>query len=218
MGDVRSTLRFHLSPPSRRVALSAELPFGAEAAQRFLNLIDGCERYLEYGAGASSLAASELSRQFVTVESDRYFLKVVQDACSSQCLDTGQDLGVFIHADIGLTGTWGKPLFPSIPRPNKWNSYPYAPWVSLGEDFRSDLILVDGRFRVACALTVAVQQQHSSWLLMFDDYTERREYWGTEEFLRLKERCGRMAIFEPLPSLDRKAAYRALAHYLRDWR
>lgn len=218
LGDFRSTLRFHLSPPRRRVSLSAELPFGAEVVQRFLNLIGGCDGYLEYGAGASTLAAYDLNRQFVTVESDQHFLKSVEDACSSRSPDQERDLGVFIHADIGPTGTWGKPLFPSIPRPNRWKSYPYAPWARLGNHFRSDLILVDGRFRVACALTVALQQQNSSWLLMFDDYADRREYWATESFLRLRERCGRMAIFEPSPSMDRKAASLALKHYLRDWR
>ena len=218
LGDVRSTLRFHLTPPSRRVSLSAELPFGAEASRRFLNLIDSHESYLEFGAGASTLAAYDVNRQFVTVESDQHFLKSVEEACSSRNLDHERSPGVFIHADIGPTGTWGKPLLPSIPRPNRWKSYPYAPWAKLGKDFRSDLILVDGRFRVACALTVALQQHNNSWLLMFDDYAERREYWATENFLRLKERCGRMAIFEPSPSMDRKAASLALEHYLRDWR
>jgi hypothetical protein len=154
----------------------------------------------------------------VTVESDRHFLKSVEHACSPRNLDSEPDLSVFIHADIGPTGTWGKPLFPSIPRPSRWKSYPYAPWVTLGHEFRSDLILVDGRFRVACALMVALQQQDSPWLLMFDDYSERREYWVTADFLRLKERCGRMAIFEPLSRMDHKAASLALDHYSRDWR
>ena len=218
LGDVRDTIRHHLTPPSRRVSPSSALPFGSEAVQCFMDLTSACDSYLEYGSGASTLAADELRRQFVTVESDRHFLKSVERALSSQSPDWEQDLGILIHADIGPTGTWGKPLFPSIPRPSRWKSYPNAPWATLGDEFRSDLILVDGRFRVACALTVALQQPESTWLLMFDDYSERREYWATEGFLKIKERCGRMAIFEPLPSMDRQAAYLALEHYSRDWR
>ncbi len=202
----------------RRILLSPELPFGIEGNQRFVDLVARSRTYLEYGAGASTLCAFEMVPRTVTVESDGHFLRMIERRCSLHRRERKHEQSAFIHANIGPTGTWGKPLFPSFPRPKTWKTYASAPWAKLGRDFRADVILVDGRFRVACALTVALQQQNSSWLLMFDDYAERREYWATENFLRLKERCGRMAIFEPSPSMDRKAASLALEHYLRDWR
>jgi len=218
LGDVRSTLQYHLSPREQRVSPSVELPFGLQGSQCFRELVAESDTYLEYGAGASTLAAYEMHRQIVTVESDKHFLKAVKSACSSRGQDSEHNRSHFIHADIGPTGTWGKPLFPSIPRTTKWKSYAFAPWAMLGSHFRADVILIDGRFRVACALTVALQQHDSQWLLMFDDYLERKEYWQTEEFLRLKERCGRMAVFEPQLGVDRAAALTALEHYSRDWR
>lgn len=218
LGDVRATFRYHLSPRQHRVSPSAELPFGPAGSHCFGRMVAEADTYLEYGAGASTLAAHEMQRRMVTVESDKHFLKAVERACSSGIPDPEYGRSTFIHADIGPTGTWGKPLFPSIPRPAKWKSYALAPWVTLGPDFRADVILIDGRFRVACALTVAIQQHDSQWLVMFDDYSERKEYWGTEEFLRLKTRCGRMAVFEPQSGLDRTAASVALERYSRDWR
>jgi len=215
---VRDSLRHHLKPRNRRVALSTELPFGREASQYFKELVTGTEIYLEYGAGASTLMAHELRCHFVTVESDAYFLELVEDECLSLNSGREKDFATFIHADIGRTGAWGKPVFPSFPRPTKWKSYAAAPWATLGRDFRAAAILIDGRFRVACALTVALQQPDDPWILMFDDYTERREYWAVEEFLQLKRFCGRMAIFEPSPGIDRNAAIVALEHYNRDWR
>ena len=217
-GDVRSTLQYHLSPRDRRISLSSDLPFGIKGTRCFMDAIDECQHYLEYGAGASTLAAYETRRPMVTVESDKHFLRLVEEACSSQSLHPKHGSSVFIHANIGPTGTWGKPLFPAIPRPKTWKSYANAPWAALGQNFRADAILIDGRFRVACALTVALQQQDAPWTLLFDDYTERKEYWATENFLRVKEICGRMAVFGPLPNLDTTAALRALEHYSRDWR
>ena len=218
--DIQTTLQYHLSRKHQRVELSATLPFDDEANRYFINLVSSSASYLEYGAGASTLNACPRVHEFVTVESDKHFLKAIRDACLLQYPDdrNADAIRFFIHADIGPTGTWGKPLLPSFPRPSRWKRYAIAPWADLGQGFRADVILIDGRFRVACALTVALQQPDTHWSLMFDDYTERREYWATEDFLRIKRLCGRMAVFEPLPSMDREAALLALEHYSRDWR
>jgi hypothetical protein len=64
-----------------------------------------------------------------------------------------------------------------------------------------DLILVDGRFRVACALKCIQALKNSYDMMLVDDYS-RSEYRVIETFAKLDRMCGRMAVFRPGPCLD----------------
>ncbi len=60
-----------------------------------------------------------------------------------------------------------------------------------------DLVLVDGRFRVACALT-AIKNLYDKFdfEILFDDYADREFYHAIEEFACLHDMHGRMAVFK----------------------
>ncbi len=61
-----------------------------------------------------------------------------------------------------------------------------------------DVVLIDGRFRVACFLTVMLRATKPVTVL-FDDYHKRPEYHWIEEFGAPVDRARRMARFEVTP-------------------
>jgi hypothetical protein len=66
-------------------------------------------------------------------------------------------------------------------------------------------VLVDGRFRVACALhtLAAARPRRASFRMLLDDYDNpqdpRPEYRVLEDFVPLTSRAGRLGVFEVTP-------------------
>lgn len=219
--EVRDTSLFILRPPNWDEVISDKLPFGEPADDRFRDALSRCQQYLEYGSGASTLVAASMGCRFVTVESDESFLDAVRSRCAGSGADSADtDRRRYLYADIGRTGPWGVPLgrVRTTTRISRWSRYPLAPWNALGDDFRADLVLVDGRFRVACALAVILHQSGTEWTLLLDDYRERPEYLALEEVADLHEMWGRMAVFHPNADADPAQVQRMLTQYQADWR
>jgi hypothetical protein len=189
--------------------------FDNESSMLFTSLIHNCRFYLEYGSGGSTVLAAHLNKSFISVDTDRFFLKSVGRKIGS--LASHQRL---VHVDIGLTGPWGSPLrtaHPTTQRLNKWKAYPGVPWRFI-DVCLPDLILVDGRFRVACALTcLANLKGFSSATILIDDYAGRPYYHVVEKYAKLLKLAGRMAIFQATPQVGQNLK-EVIDHYSRDWR
>ena len=180
----------------------------------FLDCLDRARSYLEYGSGGSTVLAGRSGKVFTTVDSDRFFLDQVRRKVG----DDGA-AGRFIYADIGITGEWGYPLFRRITpaRLRRWRRYAELPFE--GGGFTPDLILVDGRFRVACALVTTRELRHlPGTTLLIDDYAGRPHYHEVERFAELLAMHGRMAEFAIRPHVDRAALDRSIEQHARDWR
>jgi hypothetical protein len=164
----------------------------------FLERLPLCRMYLEYGSGGSTVTAARTKKPFITVDGDRFYLTSVQKKIEQQF---GSVPGIFLYADIGLTGEWSFPTFTSATtrRLKKWKCYPEAPWNIIKERSQfPDLILIDGRFRVACALvSLKHLNKQSDFVLLIDDYAERPHYRVVEDFAHLDLMKGRMAVFKP---------------------
>ena len=162
----------------------------------FIDKLKSCNQYLEYGTGGSTFLAAKLGKDFIAVDSDRYFLQAVKKKIESSgyaCKGTQ----VLRHADIGLTKEWGQPLFQQRikSRLKKWATYSDFPIRGINS-FLPDLILIDGRFRVACALkTIKYLQNKINYTILVDDYVGRNQYKEIERFANLVKLEGRMAVF-----------------------
>lgn len=164
---------------------------------------------LEYGSGGSTVLAAEMPGKLVfSVESDRNWALRLQSR-----LDEAELLSpaTVYHVDIGPTGAWGRPLDDS--HWPQFHNYPVAIW---DEPFfrHPDVVLIDGRFRVACMMTVMARAERPITIL-FDDYVERKPYHMVEEIIAPREFVGRMAVFDVMPGLvtgsDLDAISRAFA-------
>ena len=143
--------------------------------------------YLEFGSGGSTLLANRLGVRTLSIESDRFYAAVVRRALASpEIVET-------IVPNMGLTREWGMPIFF---RSKKGRRYVHAPFQRPMRGF-PDLILVDGRYRVACVLESCRQ----AWLscvkttVLLDDYEGRHYGRMLEPILGKPDRKGRAAIF-----------------------
>jgi len=150
---------------------------------------------LEYGSGGSTVLAAEMEDKHVTsVESDRGWARMMKDWFRANPPARGSRVDV-VWCDIGPTRDWGHPKDESAWR--RFPDYPLKVWRR--KDFRHpDVVLVDGRFRIGCALATAFSITRPVTLL-FDDYTKRPWFQKVEEFLGTPHIIGRMAAFEIAP-------------------
>lgn len=165
---------------------------------------------LEYGSGGSTVIASERPGKTVfSVESDAAWAAGLDGWFAA---NPPLSRPVIHHADIGPTREWGKPADDSAFR--RWPGYALSVWDR--PDFaHPDVVLIDGRFRPACFLTVAFRITRPVTVL-FDDYADREAYHTVETLAQPVARIGRMACFElsPMPFPADRMAW-VIAQYLR---
>jgi hypothetical protein len=160
----------------------------------FFDALDKSKSYLEFGAGGSTLEVARRNIPGLSIESDAGFAQAVRSK-----LGNNPSIKV-IDADIGITTAWGAPLFntPRFGRAKRWQNYTNAAFTRIKELGQfPDFVLVDGRFRRACALETARQAglAGATTQIFFDDYDGRAFYSSIETFLGKPKMVGRAAIF-----------------------
>ncbi len=157
----------------------------------FENHLRKAKVYLEFGSGGSTIRACELGvPEIHTVETSKDFLDEVIEDCNA----IGYKGTIHPHfIDIGPTKSWGYPV--SRKSSGRWPAYYVSPWKSLEEQDKSpDLILVDGRFRVAVFLYSLLMAKIGTTILV-DDYAKRGHYHLIEQIIKPVGFHGRMAEF-----------------------
>ena len=159
--------------------------FDNPTLERFKHELSKARLYVEFGSGGSTIAADRQKIKTVSIESDPFYAKAVKNGLSP---DTTVKM---IVPNIGLTEDWGMPVLNYGRKGERYVSAPFD-----GSAF-PDLILVDGRYRSACALEAARRAKLSgaTATLIFDDYDSRPHYHQVEQFLGEPERVGRSAVF-----------------------
>lgn len=163
-----------------------------EGLERLSARLADVDCFLEYGAGGSTVLAAEMGVSTIySVESDRGFLDAVKGAV---CETASSVELIDHHVDIGATAEWGNPKDSS--QAANWPLYASSIWSKILElDSRQpDLVLIDGRFRVACFLATLHFAKPGTTIL-FDDYHDRQHYHVVEKYLKPIARFGRMAEF-----------------------
>src|SRR5579871_3097012 len=206
----------------RQVDISAAPYFDEASTAYFREQLERAETYLEYGSGGSTVFANQRVKVLVSVDSDPHFLAAVArrlDADNAANRARRPAAASLIHADIGLTTDWGMPAFTrhTRRRVRRWADYPAAPWRYLRSISRQpDLILVDGRFRVACVLESLLNLEPlSQCQILLDDYISRPHYHIVERLCETR-RVGRMAVLQLGPSCDRNQCRSLLEQYRTD--
>ncbi|MDB5413474.1 MAG: hypothetical protein JWR10_1809 [Rubritepida sp.] len=164
-------------------------PAMSAAEQRLLrNAARGAASAVEFGCGGSTLLLLDVvSGPLTSVESDPDWLARLrgEPACTTV-------LWRGIHADLGPVGNWGWPVDRAryADGARYWN----APWqVSPAPDF----VLVDGRFRVACALAALAR-------LAPDGIVAVHDFWGRDYYRPLLDAAELIGTAASLVLLGRK--------------
>lgn len=149
----------------------------------FKDLILKSKTYSEYGSGFSTIYASRLDGlEIVSVDTNLGWIEELKNHVS-------QDVN-FIHVDLGEINRFGSPK--SFKKMDNFSNYVNSIYDS---NSSSDLILIDGRFRINCLLT-ALKMSPEGTFILFDDYKDRPHYHVVETFEKPIEFDGRQALFQ----------------------
>lgn len=147
--------------------------------------------YFEYGSGGSTCMASRMENihWIHTTESNEKWVHelkknpdVEKRIIKKQILFTVIDIG-------GNPQFWGYPQNES--KKFNWPSYSQAICIS---KYIPDLVLIDGRFRVACAIQVMIHC-HESTIICIHDYLNRKHYHCLENFMDVLEKKDTLIVF-----------------------
>jgi hypothetical protein len=154
--------------------------------------LERSKKYLEFGAGASTLMASQVKRlKTMSIETDPQFISYLKNQLPPNYLD--ENNSSIMHVDIGPVGEWGWPIDivtgESLPR------YLMSILCMVNKsEFEPDLILIDGRFRIATFFVCLLSFPGST--ILFDDYVDRINYHVVEEVIKPKRCTGRIGEFK----------------------
>jgi hypothetical protein len=171
--------------------------------------LNASQRYLEFGAGNSTLmaVATPALIEIDTVESSRSFLdeSVLKMSAIAQARDAGR---LHVHfVDIGPTSKWGMPTDES-----KRDSWPLYSAQIFQEEKNWDLILIDGRFRVACCLRALLHGPPET-RIMIHDFWNRPEYHVLLPFLDVVQKVDTFGLFRKKAGADVAAMKAMLEKY-----
>ena len=187
----------------KKIKLTKKINFGNNNTNSFfLDKLKKSKFYFEYGSGSSTLVANDLNKKFISIELDkRYYLELKKKVKNNQ-------LKFF---NIGPVGEFSYPIFKLK---KKIVNYISSIDNYLSNEDYPDLILIDGRFRIACCLNILkhIQKKSLKVLILLDDYEKRESYKILNKFFKVKS-IGRMAI---LKALKKRVSDKTLNEYLYD--
>ena len=214
--DACRTAKVVIGNRMRKVDVPTEPRFDEASAAYFRNQLVRARNYLEYGSGGSTVLANQMVTNLVSVDSDAGLLADVRRKLAQ---NDRRAMAKLIHVNIGMTVDWGFPVFqkPTRRRVRRWEEYAKAPWRYfriIGQ--QPDLVLVNGRFRVACVLESLLSLSPlSETRILVDDYIGRPEYTVVEEYADV-ELVRRMAVLRPRRLEDRIGVRRLARQYCAD--
>jgi hypothetical protein len=177
-------------------ALPPGLPSGAlpprmtlREQDLFVSFLRCSKQYLEFGTGGSTiLAAAHVATSVTSVDSSDEWQARVAKSCAAAGT---QIVPLLVWVDIGRVGPWGRPIDDSAK--SRWPEYFSAVW-KIPQAMGTDLCLIDGRFRVACFLSVLL---HCSPLttIMIHDFPERDIYHVVQQFADQIAIADSLAVF-----------------------
>lgn len=178
----------------------------AQTKKFFLERISRAKTYVEYGCGGSTvLALAESSAKIISVESDPKWAEAVTK-------EAGKDKEriEICLIDLGEVKEWGYPKLQRV----SGLEYASAPWEKT--DY-ADLVLIDGRYRVACFLKTILSCGPGACVIFEDFYPEKdRNYSEVKKVLEPIGKVGRSAVFRIPKSFDRRLAELTFLSFMKD--
>jgi hypothetical protein len=144
---------------------------GKNDIKMFYRYLDKATVYFEYGSGGSTYQVSLRPniQKIYTVESDKTWMNKLNSIIKNNTKIT------YIYNEMGTKPhTWGYPSRRCL----KSNLINYSEHIrNLGIEERSkiDLVMIDGRFRVACCLK-CFDIINDGCFIAFDDFLNRKKY------------------------------------------
>ena len=183
-----------------------EMPrMSVEETDLFERHLRKAKAYFEFGSGGSTKLATRNEVEVYGVESDKFWVDTLKKEAGPLCRVD--------YVDIGPTKEWGYPV--DNTHREKFPCYSQA---IMQHDKAFDLILVDGRFRVACTLnaikqTLEKQKNLDETVIFIHDFWDRPDYHSVLAFLETKDKAGTAGAFKIKRKIDINALTTMLEKY-----
>ena len=160
--------------------------------QMFYKYLDNSKIYFEYGSGGSTYQASIRNNIFkiYSVESDKEWHTILQTNIKSNNI-------IYFYNEMNVQpNNWGYPG-PGSTHIQHIHYSNYIRKLTTDEQNNIDLILIDGRFRVACCLK-CFDIINTDCLIAFDDFLDRPQYHVVLDYYNILEHTtdNRMVILQ----------------------
>ncbi|MDC3031141.1 hypothetical protein OA182_02875, partial [Candidatus Pelagibacter sp.] len=146
--------------------------------------------------GGSTIYLIKRNKNLISVETDKNFLEIIKSKAQNIKLHKS----VLFYENIGETNLWGYPIDNRINKKNliRWKKYIRSPWRYIKTKNFPNLILIDGRFRVACAVLALKKIKFKSRsLVFFDDFNQRDYYSDVLKVAKVIKKLDRATILKP---------------------
>lgn len=171
----------------------------------FRSLLAFSSVYGEYGVGLSTITAfREYRCNIIAVDTSQDWINQV----ATGGVNIQDNRVVLKWIDVGPIGEWGRPI--TYAKSSAFASYTSSIWEG---DSLPDLVLIDGRFRVACFLNSLLCGKPGTSII-FDDYTRRPHYHIVEAIVTPVEKTDRQALFTIPETFDLAMANRMYEQFL----
>ena len=168
----------------------------------FKQYLINCNIYFEYGVGASTRWVLEKTKsKIISVDTDQKWINTIDVS------DKGSRIKLN-WINLGDLESWGRPK--SYEYRDQFIDYISNVW-RFNE--KADVILIDGRFRVACFLYSLINAKINS-IIIFDDYKNRPYYHIIEDIVPVYNIHGRQAIFKVPKYINHSLAENMLKKFL----
>ena len=170
----------------------------------FQEVVGSCKVYGEFGMGQSTKWVYYNTQvPIISAETNKIWMNLIVSKLS----DSNRFKLKWI--DLGeIYDGYGRPS--SYNHRDRFESFFQSIW---SEEKKPDVVLIDGRFRVACFFTALLIADHGT-IIIFDDYTFRPYYHIVEEALKPYAICGRQAFFK----VPEKINQEEIKKYIQDFK
>jgi hypothetical protein len=176
--------------------------------------LEASTTYVEFGSGYSTAMALASKTQSVhVIESDPQWIRRLQ---IREDVTNGERSGrlVFHYINIGPVRQLGAPA--DVGTWPSWRRYYSHIWHALG-DAVPEVVLVDGRFRVACALG-AIRHLGPDTSIVIHDFNDRPAYHEVLQYADVIASVDTMVVLRPHATFDWPAMCDAAIRYSLDYR
>lgn len=166
------------------------------------NILREKSTYLEYGSGMSTIFAMNYCNNVISVDNHPdWYGKVNGYISELKQLPFYESVNVY-HEFIytGNVGDWGMPMDEKGWK--MYHKYILAPWkIAFKYNINPDIILIDGRWRVASFL-LSLYFAKEGVTILFHDYKNRPHYHIVEEYIKPAEIIDTLAVFKKEKSIN----------------
>ena len=166
------------------------------------NVLQNSSKHLEFGLGGSTIfSLIETRAEIHSVDTNKEWMNFMK---KYRIVKNNLNKRLHIHyINIGPTKSWGFPVDEQYK--NKFPDFSSQIFKEIGNLNSIDSVLIDGRFRIACALqTILKCSQNKNFKILFHDYSIRQEYKIIEKFLEIIDFEKSLYVFKIKENFDRE--------------